>query len=87
LHGAGFAVDVNWSQVSSGDQATVVSNAQAAGIDWGGRFTVPKPDPVHFLMEVPGGIGQRPAAINAGQQERRNTLVLPDCKPADQCTK
>lgn len=85
LHEAGFAADVNWSQVSSRDQATVVSNAKAAGLSWGGDFNTP--DPVHFFVEVPGGIGQRSAAINAAQSERSNTLVLPDCKTPNQCTK
>jgi D-alanyl-D-alanine carboxypeptidase len=84
-HEAGFAVDINWNSVSPDDRDAVVSNANAAGLSWGGNFKRPRPDPVHFFMEVPGEIGQRPSRIDAAQRERRDSLLLPDCKKADQC--
>lgn len=66
LHEAGFAVDVDWSEIPESKRKTVVENAKAAGLSWGGKFR--DPDPVHFYKEVPGGRGNRPIYIEQAQE-------------------
>ena len=77
LHEAGFAVDVNWSAIPTSLRATVVKNASAAGLRWGGDFR-PKADNVHFYQEVPGGPGNRSRFINQAQRDAKCGNV-PDC--------
>jgi RHS repeat-associated protein len=55
LHEAGFAVDIGWRALSAAQQSVVLSNAAAAGLNWGGNFR--SPDPVHFFRD-PGDRGQ-----------------------------
>ncbi|HEY2009536.1 MAG TPA: M15 family metallopeptidase [Rhizomicrobium sp.] len=49
LHSAGRSVDVNWKALSPADRATVLDDASAAGLSWGGNFH--RPDPVHFYSD------------------------------------
>jgi len=60
LHEAGRAVDVNIAPFKNQEEKwnKVVGNAKKAGLSWGGDFSSKK-DPVHFYLEVPGGIGKR----------------------------
>jgi hypothetical protein len=48
LHEAGWAVDVH-TPPGAASQARLHDAAQAAGLDWGGRFR--KPDPVHYYVD------------------------------------
>lgn len=64
LHSAGFAVDVNYSTLSTADQAVIRQAASDAGLSWGGSFHTP--DPPHFYMDPP--VDRATAVSNATQQ-------------------
>lgn len=64
LHEAGFAVDISWSSLSPGQRSVVLRNAAALGIQWGGNFRAPRPDPVHFFRDP----GNRRESIRNAQQ-------------------
>ncbi len=66
LHEAGFAVDISWTSLNSGQRNTAVTNASSAGLNWGGNFRTP--DPVHFYYDP----GNRAVRISQAQQEYRN---------------
>ena len=66
LHEAGYAIDINWSQVPSNMQSTVVQAAASAGLSWGGNFNTP--DPVHFYVNP---AGTRANAISDAQTTYR----------------
>jgi uncharacterized protein RhaS with RHS repeats len=61
LHEAGYAVDINWSRLNAQQRDTVVANASASGLSWGGNFRAP--DPVHFFSDP----GNRAALIQDAQ--------------------
>jgi RHS repeat-associated protein len=71
LHEAGFAVDVNFPAAL---QTLVVANAQAAGLNWGGNFKKPGPDPRHFYHDP----GNRSDWIK-NAQEQSNQGAICDC--------
>ena len=59
LHPAGRAVDIKLplspdNQVDQAALNALVSDAAAAGLNWGGHFKNPTPDPGHFYYD-PGG--------------------------------
>ena len=50
LHSAGRGVDIgNWSVLGEDAQNKVLEAANAAGLDWGGRWR--RPDPPHFYSD------------------------------------
>jgi hypothetical protein len=53
LHSAGRGVDINnsWHKLNPAQQVTVLSDAAAAGLGWGGQFIKPAPDPGHFYYD------------------------------------
>jgi len=51
LHSCGFAVDVNYSTLSTAQQKIIRDAASSAGLSWGGSFSTP--DPPHFYMNPP----------------------------------
>jgi len=68
LHEAGWAVDIKMSVLTPNQQATVIANAAANGINWGGAFRHPKPDPVHFYIDP----GHREEIIDEAQEDYAN---------------
>jgi len=46
----------------------VIANAAANGINWGGAFRHPKPDPVHFYIDP----GHREEIIDEAQEDYAN---------------
>jgi RHS repeat-associated protein len=66
LHEAGFAVDISWKRLTDAQQDTVLNNADAAGLDWGGDFR--KPDPVHFYHDP----GKRAKRIRDAQKRNQS---------------
>ena len=69
LHMAGWAVDIGISRLTSTQRATVIANASANGISWGGNFN--HPDPVHFYIDP----GNRTQHINDAQKDYNNGNV------------
>lgn len=59
-HEAGFAVDISWRSLTSDQRSSVVANAKAAGLFWGGDFRMP--DPVHFQFDAGGKVKKIAAA-------------------------
>jgi len=49
LHSAGRGVDISWEGVNKAAAGKVLEAAKAAGLKWGGDFSVP--DPVHFYSD------------------------------------
>jgi len=82
LHEAGFAIDINWSQIPPALRDVVVQYARKAGLSWGGNFS--KPDPVHFYIEVPGGRGNRSKYIGEAQRDFQQG-VLPCGTAQNEC--
>ncbi len=79
LHEAGRAFDIQLkngeNSIYSNDQLQqIVDHARQAGFDWGGNFRNPGPDPGHFYIEVPEGIGNRKSRIQRAQEYYRQWL-------------
>jgi len=67
LHEAGWAIDINWRNgLTNAQRATVLSNAGAAGLSWGGNFRTP--DRPHFFQDP----GNRSALIPQAQKDFAN---------------
>ena len=80
LHEAGFAIDISWNAIPPHLRNSVVNAAQAAGLDWGGRFR-DNYDPVHFYMEVPGGVDHRSDFIKRAQEQKSKSQGdIPYCQ-------
>ncbi|WP_240126624.1 RHS repeat-associated core domain-containing protein [Thermomonas alba] len=64
LHEAGWAIDINWANgLTSAQRSTVLQNATAAGLSWGGNFRTP--DRPHFYQDP----GNRSALIKQAQKD------------------
>ncbi len=78
LHEAGRAFDISLEKEKdiprySGEQfRRIIDLGRQAGFNWGGNFR--KPDPGHFFIEVPEGIGNRSPRIQRAQEYFRNGL-------------
>jgi len=57
-------------------QATVLSDAAAAGLSWGGMFKKPRPDPVHFYSDP--GTDRRQLIDRFGQSVTAFRNRIPD---------
>ena len=67
LHDAGFAIDINWSSLSSDQKKFALNRASEWGLKWGGGF---KPyDPVHFYVDPFKTRQERVQAIKTAQKE------------------
>ena len=53
-----YVTNAQRAALSADEQASVVANAEAGGLSWGGHFTHPRPDPVHFFHD-PGNRKKR----------------------------
>jgi hypothetical protein len=70
LHSAGFAVDVNYSTVTSEAQRAIIRTAaHDAGLSWGGNFQ--RHDPPHFYADPP--VDRNTAISNATRQYNEMT--------------
>jgi len=81
LHEAGRAFDISLypkmadgrrPRISDEELRKIVELGQQAGFNWGGNFR--KPDPGHFFIEVPEGIGNRGPRIQGAQEFYRKRL-------------
>ncbi len=78
LHEAGRAFDISLNnkdktqRYSEKQLKEIVDFARQSGFNWGGDFR--KPDPGHFFIEVPEGIGNRRSRIQRAQEYYRNGL-------------
>ncbi len=66
LHSTGQAVDINISALTPAQQAKLIADAAAAGINWGGNFR--RPDRPHFYVDPGGDRQQRINAFGAAVQ-------------------
>lgn len=69
LHEAGRAFDILLDEDTRAHLDQIVENAEKAGLSWGGAFR--SPDPGHFFVEVPEGIGNREPRIRRAQERFR----------------
>lgn len=78
LHEAGRAFDISIKnddgtpRFSDEQFRQIVDFGRQAGFNWGGGFR--NPDPGHFFVEVPEGIGNRGPRIQRAQEYFRNRL-------------
>jgi hypothetical protein len=74
LHEAGYAIDINFDEFTSADQARAKEIAKKYGLRWGGDFKH-NSDAPHFYLEPFGGdLEKRAAAVEAAQQEFREKV-------------
>jgi hypothetical protein len=67
LHEAGYAIDVNWNDLTNAQRALTLQMADKYGMSWGGGFR--PTDPVHFFVDPFNSMGDRKAAIKGTQKE------------------
>lgn len=79
LHEAGRAFDIkqfprsaHGERISNQALERIVEQAREAGFGWGGDFRTP--DPGHFFIEAPEGIGNRGPQIQQAQEHYRKWL-------------
>jgi hypothetical protein len=72
LHEAGYAIDLNWRDLTDAHRALAIEIAPKYGLKWGGDL--PRSDKVHFYLDPFGSRDAREAAIRAAQQEFKDTV-------------
>jgi len=79
LHETGRAFDIklyprsaNGERIPNQELHRIVDQARQAGFSWGGNFR--SPDPGHFYIEVPEGVGNRGPRIRRAQEYFRQRL-------------